>query len=496
MTVPTCEATNLDYLARRAAGYNMPGEVVDGMDVLAVWDAVGRAAERARRENVPTLLDCVTFRIRGHSLSDDRRSYRSRDEEEHWLDQECIGMFARKLVEAGVLKEAEVERMRGAAEGAVEAAIDFAIEAPYPEASSLMEDVFADTTSDSIPADLATKDLAAPCEPFKRDADGTLLFGEALNEGIREEMLRDRRVVLYGEDIAAYGGAFGATRGLHGIFGPERVWNTAISEACIVGSGIGAAMCGLRPVVELMYIDFTGLAMDQIANQAAKIRYMFGGKCKVPMVIRTPIGGGRGYAGQHSQSLESWFMHVPGLRLVVPSTPYDVKGLIKTAIRDDNPVLFVEHQLLYSGKQYRGPVPEEEYTIPMGVADVKRPGKDVTIVAYSRMVHVSLAAAAKLAEEGIEAEVVDPRTLVPLDMDTILASVQKTGRVVVVAQCPITGSSTAEITAQIQEQGFDYLDAPIQRVAAPDCTSPMSPVLEKAYLPDEDKIIAAVKRIL
>jgi pyruvate/2-oxoglutarate/acetoin dehydrogenase E1 component len=245
-----------------------------------------------------------------------------------------------------------------------------------------------------------------------------------------------------------------------------------------------------------MYIDFTGLAMDQIANQAAKIRYMFGGKCEVPMVIRTPIGGGRGYAGQHSQSLESWFLHVPGLKVAVPSTPYDVKGLIKTAIRDDNPVLFVEHQLLYSGKQYRGPVPGEEYTIPFGVADVKREGSDITLVAYSRMVHVALEAAAKLAAEGVEAEVVDPRTLVPLDMDTITASVRKTGRAVVIAQCPLTGGSTAEIASRIQNEAFDYLDAPVQRIGAPDCPSPMSPVLEAVYLPDADRVVAAAKAIL
>jgi pyruvate/2-oxoglutarate/acetoin dehydrogenase E1 component len=320
-----------------------------------------------------------------------------------------------------------------------------------------------------------------------------LSYSQAVNAALREEMLRDPLVLLLGEDIGEHGGAFGVTRGLWKEFGAKRVVNTPISEAAIVGAAVGAALAGCRPVAEIMYMDFITLAMDQIVNQAAKMRYMFGGKATLPLVVRTPAGAGRGNAAQHMQSLEAWFVHVPGLKVVVPSTPYDAKGLLKTAIRDDNPVVFVEHKLLYATK---GEVPEQEYTIPLGQADIKRDGHDVTIVATSRMVQFALGAADTLQQEGISAEVVDPRTLVPLDISTIVDSVKKTHRAVVVHEACRRGGIGAEIAAEIQERAFDYLDAPILRVANPDVPIPFAKDLEAAAIPDEPRIVAAVRDLL
>ena len=319
-------------------------------------------------------------------------------------------------------------------------------------------------------------------------------YRDALREALREEMLRDPTVFLIGEDIGRYwGGAFKVTKGLAEEFGDERVRDTPISENAIIGVAVGAAITGMRPVAEIMFGDLTALAMDQIANQAAKIRYMFGGQAKVPLVIRTPFGGGVNIAAHHSQSLEAWFMHVPGLQVVVASTPYDAKGLLKTAIRNDNPVVFCEHKLLYP---LTGPVPEEEYTVPFGVADVKREGTDVTVVATLYMVHKALAAAEILAKEGISVEVVDPRTLVPLDKETITESVRKTGRVVIVTEDCKTAGVSAELAALIAEEALDYLDAPVKRVTTFDVPIPFSPPLENFVIPDEKRIIKAIKEII
>jgi pyruvate/2-oxoglutarate/acetoin dehydrogenase E1 component len=318
-------------------------------------------------------------------------------------------------------------------------------------------------------------------------------YREALNEALNEEMARDSRVFVLGEDVGRYGGVLQITRGLLDRYGEKRVRDTPISEAGIMGVAVGAAMTGMRPVAEIMYIDFSALAMDQIANQAAKAHYMFGGKARVPLVMRTQGGGGRGNAAQHSQSLEMWYIHVPGLVVVQPSTPYDAKGLLKSAIRNDNPVIFIEHKLLYNTT---GPVPEEEYLIPIGVADVKREGKDVTIVATSRMVLFALAAAGTLAQRGIEAEVIDPCTLKPLDLETIVRSVQKTGRLVVVNEGARTGGFTAEVAARVQREAFDWLDAPIMQVASEDVPLPYSGVLELEAIPTEQDIVDAALEAL
>jgi pyruvate/2-oxoglutarate/acetoin dehydrogenase E1 component len=321
---------------------------------------------------------------------------------------------------------------------------------------------------------------------------------QALNEALHEEMARDPDVFIMGEDVAsplgdAQRGPFGVTTGLLERFGPERVRNTPISESALIGSALGAALTGCRPVAELMFIDLIGVSLDQIMNQIAKSRYMFGGKSTVPLVIRTPGGAGVGLAGHHSASLENILVHIPGLIVVQPSTPYDMKGLLKTSIRDDNPIFFIEHKAIYG---YKGPVPEEEYLIPLGVADVKRQGRDVTIVATSKQVHDALSAAEKLSKEGIEAEVVDPRTLKPLDTDTIVKSVQKTHRLVVVCEGCLTGGYASEVAATIGQLAFNYLDAPIIRVAGEDVTIPANLRLEAEAVPQEKDILAAVREVM
>lgn len=321
-----------------------------------------------------------------------------------------------------------------------------------------------------------------------------ITYRESLREALREEMQRDPRVFLLGEDIGRYwGGAFKVTDGLAQEFGDERVRDTPISESAIVGTAVGAAITGMRPVAEIMFGDLAALAMDQICNQAAKIRYMFGGQVSCPLVVRTPFGAGVNIASHHSQSLESWFMHVPGLYVAAPSSPYDAKGLLKTAIRGSNPVFFCEHKLLYP---IEGEVPEHEYLLPFGKADLKKEGADVTLVAISYMVHKALNAAALLQKEGIDIEVVDPRTLTPLDKATITGSVKKTGRLVIVSEDCRTGGVSAEIAALVAEEALDYLDAPIKRVASPDTPIPFSPPLEQFIIPNEQSIIKAVKEVV
>lgn len=322
----------------------------------------------------------------------------------------------------------------------------------------------------------------------------TLTYCEALREALREELIRDKSVFILGEDVGSYGGAFGVTKGLVGEFGPQRIMDTPISETAIMGITLGAASTGMRPVAEIMFMDFIGVCMDEIVNQAAKIRYMFGGKALVPMVIRVPAGGGLSAAAQHSQCLEAWLTHVPGLKVVAPSTPYDAKGLLKASIRDDDPVVFIEHKALYDALQ--GEVPEEDYIIPLGKADVKREGKDITVVATMKMVHEALAAAETLQQEGISVEVVDLRSLVPLDKETILQSVKKTSRVVVAEEAIKRNGYGAEIASMIAEEVFDYLDGPVKRVAAKNTPIPFSPNLEKYVLPGAEDIVRAVKSVL
>ena len=317
-----------------------------------------------------------------------------------------------------------------------------------------------------------------------------MLFREAIAQAMREEMRRDKSVFLMGEDVGPSGGIFKCCEGLFDEFGPQRVLDTPIAEAGYIGLSVGAAMTDMRPIAELMFGDFALLAMDQIVNQAAKIRYMTGGQCKVPMTIRLAMGAGRSSAAQHSQSLQAIFAHIPGLKVVLPSTPRDDKGLLKSAIRDDNPVLFFEDKMMYNDK---GLVPDDDdFLIPLGQADIKRSGSDVTLVATSSMVTLALEAAERLAASDISVEVVDPRTLMPLDEDTILESVRKTGYAIVIDEAPQSYGATAEIAARIGEKAFDYLDAPVLRIGAADLPIPFSPPLEMPTIPDVDRVVATV----
>ncbi len=320
-----------------------------------------------------------------------------------------------------------------------------------------------------------------------------ITYREALNEALSEEMARDENVFIIGEDVGIYGGAYGVTRGLYDKFGPERVRDSAISEAAIAGAAAGAAMMGMRPVAEIMYIDFSTIALDAVANIAAKNRYMFGGKTSVPMVLRTEGGTGRGIAAHHSQSLEAMFAHFPGLYVVMPATPYDAKGLLKAAIRNDNPVVFIEHKMLYGKK---GPCPEEDYELPIGKAEVKREGADITIVTYSNMLYLSLSAAEELAGEGISCEVVDLRTVKPVDIETVASSVEKTGRAIVVSEGYKTCGVAAEVMALIVENCFDSLDAPPARITGKDVPIPMSPVLEEVAIPRVVDIVRKAKELV
>jgi pyruvate dehydrogenase E1 component beta subunit len=321
-----------------------------------------------------------------------------------------------------------------------------------------------------------------------------ITYAQAIREAMSEEMRRDPKVFLLGEDVGVYGGAFGVSAGMIQEFGEERVRDTPISEAAITGAAVGAAITGMRPIVEIMFSDFLTIAMDQLANQAAKVRYQFGGQAAVPMVLRAPGGSGTGAAAQHSQSVEAWVCNVPGLKVVIPSTPYDAKGLLKTAIRDDNPVVFLEQKLLYRTK---GPVPEEEYTLPLGSAEVKRPGRDLSLISYGRMVPRSLEVAAALAKEGLEVEVVDIRSLRPLDTATIVASARKTGRVLVVHEAPQFGGFGGEIAAAVGDsEAFYYLDAPIRRLGAMETPVPYNRHLEAHVVPTAERITAAVRDLL
>ena len=320
-----------------------------------------------------------------------------------------------------------------------------------------------------------------------------LTMAEAIREAMSIEMRSNPKVFLAGEDIGVLGGAFGVTKGMIDEFGSDRIFNTPISETAIVGMGVGAAAAGYRPIVELMYNDFFGIAMDEIANQAAKMRYMFGGKAKVPMVLRAACGAGVQGAGHHSQSLEAWVTHIPGLKVVMPSNSYDAKGLMTSSILDDNPIIFLEHKMLYSVK---GNCPEERYTTPLGEAKIMIEGKDITIIAWSLMANRALKAADLLSKNNISAEVIDIRTLVPLDEKTILDSVKKTGRVIIVQEAYRTSGFAAEISAIISEKAFSYLKSPIVRVTAPNTTIPLSPILENEFMPSPEKIVESAVKLI
>ena len=487
------ELCDVPYLACRGWGFaqnGMHAEVVNGMDVLAVRQCMREAVIAARSGQGPILRELITYRYYGHSLSDPRKAYRKKEEEQAWRDIDPILTYGKRLIDAGLATASDLERMTAKANerNAVQAVR--AAGSPDPSPRQLHTYLYSATSSQQVPERFAKGATVGPLPKAPRDEQGRISYKDAIREAMVEEMVRDDRVVTWGEDIADYGGAFFVTAGMLEAFGRDRVFNTSISESAIIGTAVGAAMAGMRPIVELMYFDFALQSSDQISNQAAKWHYMSGGERTVPMVIRASAGGGKGYGGQHSQSLESIFCHTPGLKIVVPSNPYDAKGLLKSAIRDDNPVLYVEGQLLYGMK---GEVPEAEYTIPLGQAVVKRAGSQATFVGWSYLVNEAMKAAEILEKEhGISLEVIDARTLIPFDYETVLRSVRKTGRVLVGSQAVRLGSYTAEIADTITRQAFDYLDAPVERIGAADSVSPQARVMEQAYLPWAADIVTRI----
>lgn len=473
------ESTAGGSISARAAGYGVPGETIDGNDVVAVYAAVDEAIARARAGEGPTLIEAITYRHGDHSMRANLPGYREDEEVERWKAMDPINRCVAMMKERGALTDAEYEALVAETDAEIERAIEFAKNSPEPDVESL------------APAVSAPFKSAGAVEP----APGTreLTYLEALKEAMAQEMERDERVFVIGEDVGPIGGTFGVTRGLFQRFGKDRLMNTPISEMGIAGAAVGSAVCGRRPIAEIQIFDFVTFMMDMIVNQAAKLRYMLGGSPTVPVVFRGPQGGGIRLAAQHSQSLEAWFAHVPGLVVVAPSTPYDAKGLLITSIRDDNPVMFLEHKMLYLGQT--APVPEAPYEIPLGKADIKREGTDVTVIATQVMVERALQAADMLARENISVEVIDPRTLRPLDMDCFIRSVKKTHRCVVVHEAWRTGGLGGEIAAQINERAFDWLDAPVERLGSMEVPMPYNDKLERAVIPNQNAIADAVRRV-
>jgi 2-oxoisovalerate dehydrogenase E1 component len=490
------EVAGVSCVARRAAGFsdtNMHAEVVNGMDIMACMSAMRRAVEICRKGEGPVLLEFDTYRNYGHSLGDPRNEYRTKDEEAEWKAVDPIANFEKQLLDCGCITAKKLADLKAKVADRNARMAAKAAWSKDPDPADVIKYMYTDTRVDTVPEAFATPKVVGEIPVIKRTEDGQLTYKDAIKEALIEEMLRDSRVVQWGEDIAEYGGAFKVTKGLTSAFGRDRVFNSPISEACICGTAVGASMTGLRPVVELMYMDFGLMASDQISNQAAKWHYMSGASIEVPLVYRASVGGGKGYGGQHSQTLESMFAHIPGLYVVYPATPADAKGMLKSAIRDNNPIMFVESQIMYNMK---GVVPEGEHLVPLGKADIKREGSQVSIVTWGPMLFDALRAADMLAKEGVSAEVVDIRSLVPLDMETILASVRKTGRCVVTSHCVGIGSFTGEIASRIMAEAFDSLDAPVLRVGAKDGIAPQAYSLEDAFLPHDRDIVAAVKQLL
>jgi len=464
--------TKVKRLSDRAAAYGIPGLTVDGNDVWAVYQATKEAVERARSGGGPTLIECQTYRFHGHTEGESAE-YRSETEVEEWQERDPIKLWRKKLLDSRMLTEEQAAQMEREAREAVEEAVTFAQSSPDPTLESITEDVFSPE-----PAYLYG---GQPKVPAIRE----VTCSQAIREALAEEMRRDPAVYLLGEDVTT-GGYFAVTAGLADEFGPERVIDTPISEYAIVGTSVGAAMTGRRPIAEIQFSDFLTCCMDPIINQAAKLRYMSGGQYRLPLVVRTPGGAGIGMAAQHSQSLEALLTGIPGLIVIVPGTPYDAKGLLKSAIRSNNPVLFFENKLLYLST---GPIPEGEHLVPIGCADVKRPGRDVTVVAIGSMVSPVLEAAEELsADESIEVEVIDPRTLVPLDLAAIVRSVVKTRRLVIAEEGHLNHGFGAEIAARVAGVAWASLKAPIKRVAALNTPIPYAKPLENAVVPDAEQI--------
>jgi 2-oxoisovalerate dehydrogenase E1 component len=471
---PRSAHTNVERVSDVVAPYEVTRETVDGNDLGAVHESFGRYLAAARKGEGPMLLECLTHRLSGHYVGDPAQ-YREALADEEWQQKDPIQRLQRAAAEAGWFDEERAAEIEAEAREEVEAAVEFGRAGSFPEPEVAMGLVYAPRA--------AAPDLSPAPD------GGQTTFVKALNATLAEAMRADDDVFVIGEDVAE-GGPYTVTAGLAAEFGTERVINTPISEAAICGVSIGAAQSGKRPVLEIMFIDFLTLALDQLVNAAAKAHFMSGGQLRVPLVLRTQGGAGSRGAAQHSQSLEAWVTHIPGLKVVMPSNAADAAGLLISSIADPNPVVFIEHKNLYFRKEN---MPGDLVSVPMGKARVAREGGDVTILALSRMVGEALAAADRLAADGIEAEVIDPRTLLPLDLDAIVDSVRRTNRLVVAHEAVEHGGFGAEIAAEVQNAAFDDLDAPIERVGAPFEPVPLSPPVEDAYLPGADEIYVAAR---
>lgn len=485
---PIAEYTRTERLSDRAAAYGITGVTVDGTDPIAVYEAAQGAVARARDGGGPTFLEAIAFRLNGHYFGDPC-SYVDKSKLEAARANEPIGKLRRRLVAAGV-SETDVQALDERIAKNVDEAVSAALAAEMPSPESLYEHVYGGTTRMGA---LSETRGARPSARVETGAEHELSLAQAVNETLEQAMARDERIVLLGEDIAdPMGGLFTCTKGLSTRFGPDRVRATPIAEQAIVGSAIGAALDGLRPVAELMFVDFLGVCLDQLANHAAKLRFMSGGRVHVPLTLRTTEGA---YSGpQHSQALEAWLTHTPGLKVVVASTPRDAKGLLTSCIEDEDPCVFIEPMQLLLARTMRGPVPQGEFRTPLGLADVKRTGKDATVVSWGAVVHAALQAAAELEGEGLDVEVVDLRSLVPLDLEAILTSVGKTRRLVVAHSAATFSGFGAEIAALVSERCFGTLAAPVLRVGAAFTPVPRAYSLVAAHSPGAPQIAAAVRQ--
>ncbi|MEM9596354.1 MAG: dehydrogenase E1 component subunit alpha/beta [Acidobacteriota bacterium] len=484
-STPAGDQFACERLSDRAVGYGIAGETVDGNDPEAVADTLRRAVARARRGEGPTLVEAMLGRMRGHSEGDDSLKVVPQDELDRYVAEDPVPAYARRLTEDGILDESLQQRLEARISELVETALERALECPLPE-----DDVAHRPALAAVDADLERAE--AVDDTLDRDREGdAVTYAAAVHEALWEEMERDEGMVVMGQDIAAFEGAFRLTKGMH-VRWPERVRDTPIAESGTLGIAAGAALLGYRPVVEMQFGDFITCGFNQMVNVLAKLHYRFGRPC--PVVVRLPAGGGVGAGAFHSQNPEAWFAHVAGLKVVCPATAEDAKALLKAAIRDPNPVVFCEHKYLY--RRIKAVTPGADEVPVLGRAKVRRHGTDLTFVAWGAMVWTCMDAAEALAAEGIEAEVVDLRTLVPFDGETVLASVRKTGRCVVVHESQITGGFGAEVVAQVADGAFPWLDAPVRRVAYPDRAVPFAKNLEKALLPNQDTVLAAAREVL
>jgi 2-oxoisovalerate dehydrogenase E1 component len=483
-TTPAKDVISVEHVADRAVAYGIPGVVVDGQDTLAVYEVTRTAVARAREGAGPSIVEAKTYRYGEHAEGlFIPAQYRTPEEVEEWKQRDPLVLFRRRLVEEEGVGEEELAGIEAEAKAEIDAAVAFALASEFPDPVGVFDDVYSRPVRDVAPRSVAKEPKGSAGEQERQ-----ISYFEAIFEAQREEMQRDERVILIGEDIALYGAT-----GLMAGFGPDRMRSAPISENGFTGMGVGAAITGLRPIVDFTIASFVYLAMDQLVNQAAKMRYMSGGQVSIPITFRASMWHNGSNAGHHSDRPYPLFMNSPGIKVAVPATPYDMKGILKTAIRDDDPViLFEDNDLWFSS----GPVPEEEFFVPVGEAVVRREGSDVSVVAVGATVILALEAADELAREGISLEVIDPRWLVPLDRETILRSVAKTGRLVVVDLANKTAGAAAEISAMVCEEAFDQLKRPILRVATPDLPIPFSPPLETPLYPNTPKITAAIRQLL